>query len=180
MVNIAGEGKIFESSVESSSGDQSIYFVRMRDVNPMAIKKGMSVPKNKFDCLLFYKGHLFPMELKSTKAKSFSYSESTIKKYQLESLHKASQFKGVIPGLLINFRQPENKTYFIQIETFLEVKKLSENQLPHTYSNKLNKSSISIKTCEEVGIELKSTLKKKYHRYYLNHLLDGLIEKYGE
>ena len=45
-------------------------------------------------------------------------------------------------------------------------KKLSENQLPHTYINKLNKSSISIKTCEEVGTELKSKLKKKYHRYY--------------
>ena len=82
--------------------------------------------------------------------------------------------------MLINFREPVFQTFFIPIETFLEVKHLSENQLPHTYSNKLNKSSISIKTCEEVGIELKSALKKKYHRFYLNQLLDELIEKYGE
>ena len=180
VLYIAGEGKQFEESLETSCNEQGIFALRIRDVNPMAIKKGQSVPKNKYDFILYHKGYLFPVELKSTKAKSFGYGEDKIKQYQLESLKKASLFKGVIPGLIINFREPENVAYFIHINDFLKCKEISEKGLPHTYSNKLNKSSISIKTCEEVGIELKSALKKKYHRFYLNQLLDELIDKYGE
>ena len=180
MINIAGSGKQFEESLETSCTEQNIFSLRIRDVNPMAIKKGQSVPKNKYDFILYHKGYLFPVELKSTKAKSFSYAESTIKQYQLDSLKKASLFKGVIPGLIINFREPENVAYFIHINDFLKCKEISEQGLPHTYINKLNKSSISIKTCEEIGVPISNVKKKVKYRYYINQLIDNLIEKYGE
>lgn len=180
MILIANEGKVFEESIETSSTEQGVFSLRIRDVNPMAIKKGQSVPKNKYDFILYHKGYLFPVELKSTKAKSFSYAESTIKQYQLDSLKKATAFKGVIPGLIINFREPENVAYFIHINDFIRCKEISQKGLEHTYNNKLNKSSISIKTCEEIGVPIVNVKKKVKYRYYVNKLIDELIEKYGE
>ena len=180
MVSITNPGKNLESDIETSCTEQNIFSLRIRDVNPMAIKKGQSVPKNKYDFILYHKGYLFPVELKSTKAKSFSYAESTIKQYQLDSLKKAGLFKGVIPGLIINFREPENVAYFIHINDFLKCKEISEQGLSHTYINKLNKSSISIKTCEEIGFPINNIKKKVKYRYYINQLIDNLIEKYGE
>ena len=180
MVIIAGEGKSLESDFETSSTEQGVFALRIRDVNPMATKKGQSVPKNKYDFILYHKGYLFPVELKSTKASRFSYAESTIKQYQLDSLQKAAQYKGVIPGLIINFREPENVAYFIHINDFLKCKEISQKGLEHTYINKLNKSSISIKTCEEIGIPISNIKKKVKYRYYINQLIDNLIEKYGE
>src|SRR5690606_37791804 len=132
-----------ESSIEDSSKSQSLFFFRVRDVNPNAIKRGMSVPKNKFDSLVYYDGILLVLELKSTKAKSISFSESMIKAYQIKSLQEAASFSGVVPGFLFNFREPENKVYFVHIDSFLEYKNIAENEITdHTYKNKVNKSSI--------------------------------------
>ena len=178
MIIIAGEGKKFEANLETSANEQQIFFHRNRDVDPTAIKKGKSVPKNKFDCLLFHKSHLFPLELKSTKSKSISFSESIIKAYQIESLHKAAQFPGVIAGFLFNFREPTDQTYFVHINDFVKLKHISENELPHTYKGRVNKSSISISICEEIGTQVTSVKKVKNYRYYINNLLDELIEKY--
>ncbi len=95
----------------------------------MAIKKGQSVPKNKYDALIFRKNHLFPVELKSTKAKSISMKESMIKAHQIKNLKEAAKFDGVIAGFLFNFREPDNRTFFVHINDFLDYQNIAENQI---------------------------------------------------
>lgn len=179
MIYIAGEGKNFESSLELSCKQQMVFYFRVRDVNPTAIKKGQSVPKNKFDALLFYKQRLFLIEMKSTKQKSFSFSESIIKSFQIKSLMEATKYDNVIPGFIFNFREPDNRAFFVHINDFITYKNIAENQLEHTYKSKINKSSIPLSICEEIGIEITNVKKKVNYRYYVNKLLDELISKYS-
>jgi penicillin-binding protein-related factor A (putative recombinase) len=116
--------------------------------------------------------------MKSTKSKSISFSESIIKQHQIDNLLEASKFTGVISGFLFNFREPDNEAYFVDIHSFINYKNIAENQLEHTYQNKINKSSIPIGICREIGIEVHNVKKKVKYRYYLNKLFDELIEKY--
>ncbi|MBM6849777.1 hypothetical protein H6A00_22595, partial [Bacillus licheniformis] len=51
-------------------------------------------------------------------------------------------------------------------------------QLEHTYENKVNKSSIPINICEEIGTEVRWMKKKINYTYYLNKLCDELIHKH--
>jgi penicillin-binding protein-related factor A (putative recombinase) len=173
------EGKIFEQSVEQSAQEQNIFYFRVRDVNPMAIKQNFKLPQNKYDSLMYYNDHLFPIEMKSTKGKSFSFSESIIKKHQIDNLLDAVNYEGVIAGFLFNFRIEGNPTYFVGIKDFITYKHIAENQLEHTYQSKINKSSIPLAICKEIGIEVHNVKKKVKYRYYLNKLFDELIQKYS-
>ena len=78
--------------------------------------------------------HLFyAIECKSTKYKSISFqidkndkSSKMIKYHQIESLINMSKYNGIIAGLLLNFRdedKKEQRTYFINIENFCEMKR---------------------------------------------------------
>ncbi|WP_423231214.1 Holliday junction resolvase RecU [Bacillus safensis] len=168
-------GKVFEANIQQSAKDQGLFFYRIKDVNPMAIKRNFGVSKNKYDCILFAKGVLFPLELKSTKSKFISFSESIIKAQQIKHLEAASKYEGVLPGFLFNFREPENRVFFVHIEDFLKYKNIAENQLEHTYISKVNKSSIPIGICEEIGIEVRWMKKKVNYTYYINKMCDSLI-----
>ncbi|MEA1004972.1 Holliday junction resolvase RecU [Bacillus velezensis] len=171
------QGKVFEANIEKSAADQKLFFYRIKDVNPMFLKKGAAVSKNKYDCFLHFKGYLFPFELKSTKNKSVSFSEKIIKPQQIKHLKEAAQYPNIIPGFLFQFREPENEVYFVHINDFLTYKTIAENQLPHTYKNKVNKSSIPISICEEIGTEIRWMKKKVNYTYYLNKLCDDLIKR---
>ncbi|CDH95482.1 hypothetical protein [Bacillus velezensis] len=171
------QGKVFEANIEKSAKDQKVFFYRIKDVNPMFLKRGAAVSKNNYDCFLHFKGYLFPLELKSTKDKSIAFREKIIKPQQIKHLKEATQYPKVIPGFLFQFREPENKVYFVHINDFLTYKNIAENQLSHTYRNKVNKSSIPIAICEEIGTEVRSMKKKVNYTYYLNKLCDDLIKK---
>ncbi|MGY0701746.1 hypothetical protein ACW6VA_10565 [Bacillus subtilis] len=171
------QGKVFEANIEKSAADQKLFFYRIKDVNPMFLKRGAAVSKNKYDCFLFFKGYLFPFELKSTKSKSISFSEKIIKPQQIKYLKEAIQYPNIIPGFLFQFREPENKVYFVHINDFLTYKNIAEKQLKHTYKNKVNKASIPIAICEEIGTEVRSMKKKVNYTYYLNKLCGELIKK---
>ncbi|MBE1868700.1 Holliday junction resolvase RecU [Bacillus subtilis] len=171
------QGKVFEANIEKSAIDQKLFFYRIKDVNPMFLKRGAAVSKNKYDCFLFFKGYLFPFELKSTKDKSISFSEKIIKSQQIKYLKEATQYPNIIPGFLFQFREPENKVYFVHINDFLTYKNIAEKQLKHTYKNKVNKASIPIAICEEIGTEVRSMKKKVNYTYYLNKLCGELIKK---
>ncbi|MGG0773818.1 Holliday junction resolvase RecU [Bacillus rugosus] len=173
------QGKVFEANIEKSAADQKLFFYRIKDVNPMFLKRGAAVSKNKYDCFLFFKGHLFPFELKSTKNKSISFSEKIIKGQQIKYLKEATQYPNIIPGFLFQFREPENKVYFVHIDDFLTYKNIAEKRLEHTYKNKVNKSSIPIAICEEIGTEVRSMKKKVNYIYYLNRLCGELINKFS-
>ncbi|ASZ03843.1 MULTISPECIES: hypothetical protein [Bacillus] len=171
------QGKVFEANIEKSAAGQKLFFYRIKDVNPVFLKRGAAVSKNKYDCFLHFKGYLFPLELKSTKDKSIAFQEKIIKPQQIKHLKEATQYPNVIPGFLFQFREPENKVYFVHINDFLTYKNIAEKQLKHTYKNKVNKASIPIAICEEIGTEVRSMKKKVNYTYYLNKLCDDLIKK---
>ena len=173
-------GKLFESDVEVSCNEQNIFYFRVRDVNlPPDVRMRVKLPQNKFDCLLYYKDHLFPIEMKSTKDKSISLKEHMIKQHQIDSLKESTKYDGVIAGFLLNFREPKSRTFFIHIDEFINYKHIAENQMEHTYKSRVNKSSIPISICEEIGVEVTSVLKSVRYRHYIKKLLDELIDDYN-
>lgn len=138
----------------------------------------MRVPKNPYDNFLFSKGHLFALELKSNQAKSFSFSESIIKEHQIDSLLEASTYEDVIAGLILNFREVENRTFFIEINDFVKYKDIAENQKDHTYKSKTNRASIPIAICEEIGIEIENKLLRTRYHYHLDKFVKDAVERY--
>ena len=183
MIQIANPGKQFETNIENSCDKEDIFFFRVRDVFlPPDVRKRVRLPKNRYDSLIFNNGHLFPVELKSTKDKSISLAESVIKSHQIDNLEQASHFEGVIPGFIFNFREPDNLTYFIHIEDFLTYQHYATTQEQHPYQirkgKKLNRASISLDICQEIGIEIMSVKKRVHHHYFLKQLTDELISLY--
>ena len=171
-------GKIFEQEIEQSCKDQNIFYFRVRDVNiPPDLRYRIKLPQNKYDSLIYYKGFLFPIEMKSTKQKSISLKDAVIKENQIRNLKEATQYENVIPGFLMNFREHDNQTFFIHINDFITYKNIAENQLNHSYKNKINKSSIPLDICKEIGVEVINIKKKVRYRYYVNKLLDELINR---
>jgi penicillin-binding protein-related factor A (putative recombinase) len=173
-------GKEFEEQLKQSAKDQGIFFYRIKDVPTMMLKPNAKVSQNNFDSFIYKKPNLFPVELKSTGQKSISFEEKIIKKHQIQALEDAAKSDGVIAGFIFNFREYENFTCFVHIKDFLEIQRLSQNQIiDHEYKSKLNKSSIGLDICKEVGIEIRNYKKKVKYTYYINSLLDSLIDKYS-
>lgn len=175
------QGKTLEDDMKQSAKDQSIFFYRIKDVNPMFLKPNARVSKNDFDSFIYRNPNLFPIEFKSTAAKSISYDEKIIKSHQIKALKDASEYDGLISGFIFNFRNYDNYTCFVHIDDFLKVKHIGENQIKeHEYESTINKSSIGLDICKEVGIEIHNVKKKVRYRYYINKLLDELIVKYNK
>lgn len=174
------EGKLFEEDLKRSAADQHTFFYRIKDVPAMMLKPNSKVGKNDYDSFIYKKPNLFPVELKSTKSKSFSFSDKIIKDHQIKALRDAVQYDGIIAGFIFNFREYDNYTAFVHINDFIEIKEMSQKQITkHRFKSKLNKSSIGLDIVKEVGHEIKNTKKVKRYRYYIKALLDELIEKYN-
>lgn len=92
-------------------------------------------------------------------------------------LEAAAKYEGVLPGFLFNFREPENRVFFVHINDFLTYKNIAENQLEHTYISKVNKSSIPIGICEEIGTEVRWMKKKVNYTYYINKMCESIVSK---
>lgn len=176
---MAKEGKEFEDAIQVSCSEQGTFYSRIKDTFiPPDLRSRVRVSKNDYDAFIYKFPNLFPVEFKSTKDNKISFSESIIKGHQIESLRKASEYQGLISGFIFNFREHDNYTCFIHIQDFIEYKNIAENGLEHTYESKVNKASIPIGICKEIGIEIKNVKKKVKYRYLVNKLLDELIIKY--
>jgi penicillin-binding protein-related factor A (putative recombinase) len=176
---VVSDGKVFEHSIKQSADEQHIWLLRIKDVNlPMSIRSKVKLPQNQYDSVAFYKGHLFPLEFKSTKAKSFSLSNKIIKENQIINLQKAAQFDDVIPGFIFNFREPNNLSYFVHINNFIIYTQIAQGKMESIYSSKVNQSSIPIGVIKEVGIPIQQAMKRTNYRYYINQLFDELIHTY--
>ncbi|WP_257219480.1 Holliday junction resolvase RecU [Paenibacillus sp. LK1] len=177
------QGKLFEEDFQKSAaqGAEKVFFVRLKDtLIPVDLRSRVRVTKNDYDCMMFAKSHLFTLELKSTKDKSISFQESVIKQHQIDKLNEANAYEGVISGFIMNFREPDNKVYFIHIEEFLKYQNIAQNQIKeHTYRSKVNKSSISIAICEEIGIEIKGFKPRTRWHYHLKDFIEDAINTYG-
>lgn len=178
---MSNAGKQLEIDLKKSTAEQNIYFYRIKDVNPLFLKPNTKVSQNDFDSFIYKYPNLFPVELKSTGQKSISFDNKIIKKHQIQALKEADEHKGLIAGFIFQFREYDNFTVFVHIKDFLEIQYLSENKIiEHRFESKLNKSSIGLDICKEVGIEIHNVKKSKHYRYYINKLLDELIEKYTD
>lgn len=178
---MAKDGRDFEAEIETSCKEQHIFYHRIKDVFiPPDQRTRIRVPKNKYDSMIFYKNTLFPIEFKSIKAKSINIKDPKIvKPHQIEGLLEANTYDGTIPGFIINFRECDNQTFFIHISDFVEYRNcLLEGICNRKYLNKVNKSSLSLDIAKEIGVPISNIKKKTNYRYYINKLLDELIEKY--
>ena len=161
-------GKFFEKDIKDSI-PSNVYYLRLTDpAQSFGQQDNVALrfsPSNPFDCLMYSNPMLFCMELKSTKGTAISYKGSSpmIKQKQIEGLTKASQFENVVAGFITNFREPENKVYFLDIKDFNKF--VSEN----------TKSSINKKDILSIGgIEIIGELKKVHYKYKIQEFIDTI------
>ena len=173
-------GKIFEKNFKESIKSRGYYYVRLKDsassfCNATNIK---FTPDNPFDCLMYVDGTLFCFELKSTKHTALSFwsekieltnlraaNESMIKKHQILGLKEANDHEGVVAGLVINFRETTNHTYFWGIKNFL---KFTEN----THKKSFNEQDV----IENSGIHIPQTIKRVNYDYAIDNLVDMFVD----
>jgi len=156
------QGKLFEQDIKKSV-PPNVYYYRLQDsASGWSSSDSDNVrftPKNKFDCLLFTRGVLILLELKSTQGTSIPYS--MIKDHQIEELNKASVYDGIKAGFLFNFRK-STRTYFMDIKDFIG------------YKDATDKKSINERDIEaHNGILIDQTLMRTRYKYYLEGLINS-------
>ena len=82
-----------------------------------------------------------------------------IRNNQIEGLQEASKHN-LVAGILVNFRNENNDTFFILIDEFVDM------------INSINKKSFNIKDLESIGaIRIESTKKRTRHTYNIENLV---------
>lgn len=168
-------GKIFEDDIKSSLTNS--YYLRLKDA-PASVANSDDAfrfsPNNDYDCLVFYRNHLFCLELKSTQSTSISFARNKkekgkmIKTHQLDGLNRAAEYsdkQNITAGLLLDYRG-SGKTYFITIENF------------NRFSSALDtKHSINERDIMQYGgIQIDKELKRVHYDYKVEALFDKLIK----
>lgn len=167
-------GKKFENSFIKSVPDYC-WHKRLND-NAASWGNGSATrfaSKNECDFLLFNckSRTLYALELKSTQGsltfwrKDFESNEKklsfNIKKNQIQGLEKWAEYENVKCGLIINFRNDNNDTYFIEINEFLR------------YTNVLDKKSININDVLKMNpIKIENILLRTNYKYNIENLLN--------
>ena len=150
------EGKRFEQNWKSSVEElDDLWIYRLKD-NAASFSDGSNTrfaSHNMCDYIMFddYTRTLYCTELKSTKGTSVSLS--MIRENQIKELTEASKHM-LVAGFLVNFRNENNDTYFIEINDFNKM--ISE----------INKKSFNIKDLQKYNaIYVESECKKVNHKY---------------
>ena len=147
-------GKQFEKDFEKSCKS---YFYRLKDgTSSWGNQENTRFQaKNDFDCFIFKSPHLYGIELKSVKGKSFPFSN--LKDSQIKGLLKIDEHYNGHGYLIINFREVE-MTYAIKIKDLVK----------HIEST--TKKSINVKDVE--GILIPQRKLKVNYRYDLEVLYE--------
>lgn len=170
------DGKLFEEQWKRSI-PEDVYYLRLKD-NPSSFGKDSSFVRftlnNPFDCLVFYNGFLFPLELKSTSSKSISIQTKKeekgkmIKINQIEGLSKSNKYKNIFSGFLFDFRESE-KTFWMGINDFLR------------FQEENNKKSINEKDIIKYNaIDVEKEKKKTRYVFSVKKLIEDVVMKNGE
>ena len=170
------DGKLFEEQWKRSI-PEDVYYLRLKD-NPSSFGKDSSFVRftlnNPFDCLVFYNGFLFPLELKSTSSKSISIQTKKeekgkmIKINQIEGLFKSNKYENIFSGFLFDFRESE-KTFWMGINDFLK------------FQEENNKKSINEKDIIKYNaIEVEKEKKKTRYVFSVKKLIEDVVVKNGE
>lgn len=170
------DGKLFEEQWKRSI-PEDVYYLRLKD-NPSSFGKDSSFVRftlnNPFDCLVFYNGFLFPLELKSTSSKSISIQTKKeekgkmIKINQIEGLSKSNKYENIFSGFLFDFRE-SGKTFWMGINDFLK------------FQEENNKKSINEKDIIKYNaIEVEKEKKKTRYVFSVKKLIEDVVVKNGE
>ena len=170
------DGKLFEEQWKKSIPDD-VYYLRLKD-NPSSFGKDSSFVRftlnNPFDCLVFYNGFLFPLELKSTSSKSISIQidkkekGKMIKINQIEGLSKSNKYDFIYSGFLFDFRESE-KTFWMGIEDFLK------------FQEENNKKSINEKDIIKYnGLEVEKKIIRTRNVFSVKKLIEAIVVKNGK
>jgi recombination protein U len=162
--NIAkNEGKKFEDDIKSSVPD-NCWIYRLRD-NASSFANGTNTrftSSNICDYILLddTTKTLFLVECKTTNGTSIPLT--MIRDNQIKGLKKASKHH-LVAGLLVNFRNERNDTFFISINKYLDMMKL------------LNKKSFNIYDLEKINAtRIESEKKRTRYRYNINKMINEL------
>ena len=147
-------GKQFEKDFEKSCKS---YFYRLKDgTSSWGNQENTRFQaKNDFDCFIFKSPHLYGIELKSVKGKSFPFSN--LKDSQIKGLLKIDEHYNGHGYLIINFREVE-ETYAIGIRLLIG------------YMNRTTKKSINVIECNNLGILIPQRKLRVNYRYDLEVL----------
>lgn len=169
-------GKKFEEQFKLSIPENVMYH-RLPDQAQSFQKSAKYTHKNPCDEFLYKYPRFYAFELKSTNKRFMSVEtckaeegKKMIHWHQREGLKKFNEYRGIISGFVLNFRDDEEKkdaTYFIHIEDFERM--MSE----------LNKKSFTLLDLMGYNpIRIKSELKRVNFSYDVKGLLRELEDKY--
>ena len=156
-------GKLFEQDIKASVPD-TCWIYRLRD-NASSFAGGENTrfaSSNICDYILFddITRTLYLVECKSTKGTSIPLT--MLRESQLKGLQEASKHN-LIAGLLVNFRNINNDTFFITIDKFIQM------------MNSINKKSFNVKDLETIGaIRVENTKKRTRHTYNIEKLINEM------
>ena len=156
-------GKLFEQDFKSSVLE-TCWVYRLRD-NASSFAGGMNTrftSSNICDYIMLddITRTLFLIECKSTKGNSMSFN--MIRQNQIQGLQEASKHH-LVAGMLLNFRNENNDTFFVLIDDFLDM------------MNSINKKSFNIKDLESIGAtRVESEKKRTRYRYNMSDLIGKL------
>ena len=163
MNKIQNEGKKFEADIKSSIPD-TCWFYRLRD-NASSFAGGTNTrftSSNICDYILFddITRTLFLVECKSTKGTSIPLT--MIRDNQIKGLKEASRHN-LVAGLLVNYRNENNDTFFITIDEYLDM------------MESIKKKSFNIKDLESIGAtRIHSEKKRTRYKYDVQGMINEL------
>ena len=103
---------------------------------------------------------LFLIECKSTKGTSIPLT--MLRQNQIDGLIEASRHN-LVAGMLINFRNEKNDTFFLLIDEYLDM------------IDSLNKKSFNIKDLKQIGAtRIESEKKRTRYRYNVEKMIEDL------
>ena len=169
MINIAkNQGKLFEQDFQKSI-PPTCWIYRLRD-NASSFANGSATrftSSNICDYILFddISKTLFLIECKSTQGTAVPLS--MVRDTQIKGLVDASKHN-LLAGILINFRNDTNNTYFISIDNYVKM------------VNDINKKSFNIKDLlANNAIEIYSSKKRTRYTYDIQEMINKMKEETG-
>lgn len=171
-------GKRFEGNFKKSALNQGLFFERFIDSNKFNFGEGTRfTPQNPSDCFIFDTECLYYIELKSTIGTSISFNQPCtekgkgtymIKPHQVNALLERSNYPNVYCMLILDYADRVTKggttieggTYAIPIKTFVD------------WANSVDKKSINLNDCQEIGIQVPRKRKKINYTYDIKTVLD--------
>lgn len=176
------QGKKFEHNFKQACEHDEIFCLRLTDsdlsFNPNKDYRSKFTIKQPCDFLVYYKNHLFALELKNTKGKNFSFQrdpklpDGMIHYHQINSLINMNLYDGVMSAFLFNFREDDTiteRTFYMSIDDFSR------------FMVESDKRSINMQDIIDYGgVEIASIKKRTQFTYEVKSGLDDVIEKKGE